>query len=308
MALFAYGGVHAFDPKASPFVVGLFLVLAGVAVVNLKRIDTPYLIGVLAVAYSLMLNLDIWRAGLGRLLLIGAALGVLVLAKSITLTELRHGLTWAGWLWPLAALLGPGDNTNVLAVWPLAFLLASNSTAQKWLYGAALLWLGSRGAIIGAAVGLMIATGRRPDWRLGAAALGAGLALIAWRPTTALYRLGYWAGALRGWASSPLWGVGPGGVGARGLVDQPGAVGNQIHSHNIIITTGAELGLIGLGVLLWLGWHMWRALASDWQRAIVAALGAWSLVDEPLFWPGPLLLLALVVGCIPAQPATRPPN
>lgn len=308
LALSVYGGIHVFDPKIAPTITGLFLGLTAVALLNLRRIDSPYLVGVLAVVYSLLLNYDIWRAGLGRLLFIGAALGVMVLARSITVTELRHGLTWAGWLWPAAVLLGPQGNANILAVCPLLFLLASNSTAQKWLYGAVLLWLASRGAIVGAAVGLLIVTGRRPDWAWSGAAVAVGLLLIAWRPGTAYYRLGYWEAGLLAWLSSPVWGVGPAGLAARHLIDQPGAALDQIHSHNILITTGAELGLVGLAALAWMGWHLWQSLASDWQRAIVAALGVWSLVDEPLFWPGPLLLLALVIGCIPDQSATARPR
>ena len=307
LLLSTYGGVQFYNPKTAAITTGLFLVLAAVGLVNLPQIDRVYLVGLGVVVISLLLNLDIWRAGLARLLLMGAALGVMSLAGAITVTDLSHGLTWAGWLWPLVVLLGPGDNANILAVWPLVFLLASNSTAQKWLYGVLLIWLGSRGAITGAAVGLAIVTGRRWGWKMIGVTGLAALLLVAWRPHTALYRLGYWAGALRGWASSPLWGVGPGGIGARGLIDQPGVAMDQIHSHNIVISAAAELGLLGLVALAWLAWHIWQRAGGDWQRGLIGAFAAWSMVDEPLFWPGPLLMLAVVVGCSPDQSDTEQP-
>lgn len=88
---------------------------------------------------------------------------------------------------------------------------------------------------------------------------------------------------------------------ARELITEPGG-GFQLHAHNFIVSSAAELGLVGLVAMaysvarLYLTRDTWRV--APWQAAIVTALLCHGLVDEPLYWPGPLFLAALVVGTI----------
>ncbi|NJN96443.1 MAG: O-antigen ligase family protein [Anaerolineales bacterium] len=309
LLLATFGGLQFYRPETMPFflaggtvvaVLGLFKLATGQV-----EIDLVYVLGLLAVQLSLIANLDIWPVAFGRFVLVLLALATLVVARSVGSEELRTAIEWAGWGYPLVLLLAPG-NPNIQAVWPVVFLLVSarslaiDGRFTKWLYAAlhfgALLWLGSRGALIGLAVGsLLLYRPRLNRFSVTGVVFGVGAALAV-RPHTALNRLAYWHEALAAWSQSPLLGVGPGGLWARSLIQEPGG-GQQIHAHNILITTLAELGLPGLIALLCLAYHLYRSVFQPWQTALIAAFAAWSLVDEPLFWPGPLLLLALVVGC-----------
>lgn len=258
----------------------------------------------LAVLISFVANLDILEAAGARMWLLAAAVGLLfVSGRWVTGEQLQAALWWAGW--GVGLLLLVDDNRNILAFWPMVFAVAAyrNQSRLRWPYLALqllmLFYLGSRGAVLGliAGVGLYY-----HSLAYGAGVVTALGILIVNRPETALNRLHYWGEAWTAFLAKPLFGVGPGGLWARSLISEPGG-GVQVHAHNFIISSGAELGLVGLAAFLggaFTIYHL-RLTIMPWQIAILAAIVGHSLVDEPLFWPGPLLLAALVVGTIKHQ-------
>jgi O-antigen ligase len=192
----------------------------------------------------------------------------------------------------------------------MAFILIG-LTGQRWLplflNLAVLAILGSRGSLLGLATGGLVIVW--PGLRAGfvtktyivLGSLTAGGLLIAWKLRTALHRLHYWQQAGAAFLATPVFGVGPGGIKARQVITEPGG-GFQVHAHNLLVSSTAELGLVGLVLLALGGWWLYRHRSSflihRWQLAILAGLLAHSMVDEPLWWPGPLLLAALVVGSV----------
>jgi hypothetical protein len=267
----------------------------------------------LALLASFLANLDISQVGAARVWLAALALAVLfVTNRLVTPGQLLDSLSLAGWLWPaLWLLLRPGDNANIVAVWPVTFFLVSLwragqedsylEGAKVGIYCLILLYLGSRGAILGLAAGVVALYASRLTSRLTLCAGGVLLGLlILWRPETALFRLHYWQQALTVFLANPVLGVGPGGLWARHLISEPG--GFQLHAHNFIFSSMAELGLGGLLALLYAGWRIYVLRSTfnlqPYQLAIITALLVHSLVDEPLFWPGILLLAAIIVGTI----------
>lgn len=274
----------------------------------------------LAVVISFLANFDIFDYSAGRLYLYVTALAVLlVAARWVTAKQLLYSLILCAGLWLAADLwLRVYDNQNIKAVWPGVFILAlAGAHAEGWLnkweaglfslpFFVYLLVLGSRGAALGLAAGLsvffaLISSNRKEVvWCLGLVWLAlAGVMAALWRYETALYRLHYWQEAWGAFLANPLLGVGPGGLRARELITEPGG-GFQLHAHNFIVSSAAELGLVGLAAMAFTGFKLYvqRLTFLPWQAAIVTALLSHSLVDELLYWPGPLLLAALVVGTI----------
>lgn len=104
--------------------------------------------------------------------------------------------------------------------------------------------------------------------------------------TASSERLVFFIDAAKDFISSPLWGLGPGAY--RSLT--------YWHSHNLVLTTAAELGFLGLlalGALAWVIWKSWSSLPI-WAAALTVSFAVWSLVDEPTqFWgPGAMLMMA----------------
>ena len=124
--------------------------------------------------------------------------------------------------------------------------------------------------------------------------------LAVLRLNTALVRFYYWRLALAAFLERPLFGYGPGGIRAFGLVVEGGVW--HPHAHNILLSLLAEqgiIGLAGLGLAIRQAWAIRHKLQIErWQVAVLAGLAAHSMVDEPLWWPGPLLIAALVIGSI----------
>lgn len=245
-----------------------------------------------------------WAAS--RLWLYGVVLLVILLVQ-IDPEELRRSIYLAGWLWPALWLLGPDDNRNIVAVWPVLFILAAIPARSGWswwhivIHLVILSWLGSRGAAVGLLAGLAV---YYLDWRRRGWWVGLGVALVSvglvWvRPDTALYRLDYWRLALFAIADNPIFGVGPGGIRDLGLIVVDAGV-YQPHAHNFLLTWLTETGLVGLAGLGVAGWLIYRLpLAWErWQLAIIAALFTHSMVDDPLWWPGPLMTFALLLTSV----------
>ncbi len=321
LLLALFGGVHAYANPAVTLAFGAAGWVTMVAACFAMRANLairPCLWPVsVALAASFLANSDIFPAAAGRVYLYATALAVLlVAARWVTAKQLLYSLILGAGLWLAADLWLHGyDNQNIRAVWPVVFMLAlmgaySVGWLNKWetaifclpffIY---LLVLGSRGAMLGFTGGVLMyyAPANHPKRTTLYACLIPLLlaALFILRPQTALNRLHYWQEAWGAFLANPILGVGPGGLRARQLITEPGG-GFQLHAHNFIVSTAAELGLVGLAAMLYTGarlyltrdtWHV-----STWQAAIVTALVCHSLVDEPLFWPGPLLLAALVAG------------
>ncbi len=97
-------------------------------------------------------------------------------------------------------------------------------------------------------------------------------------------RLAHWQSAVEMWRAHFWTGVGIGGYELAypkfALINWPLALG---HAHNIYLNTLAEMGLLGLGVYLflwgWVFWQTWRATrrATGLARGVaVGLLGAWT--------------------------------
>lgn len=193
----------------------------------------------------------------------------------------------------------------------------------------------SRGAWIGAAVGLAVLAVLLPQCRrlalgAGAALVGCG-ALLAVAGATgplgvAAQRLGsllgthnpyddrpaIWAEAVGQIARHPLLGSGPGGfAGQAAAVTSPVAGVRPVHAHNLVLTVLTEQGLLGLaalGVAVATGaWVVAKTRPNpEWGAPVsaaaagLAAFGGQGLVDHPLANPVLGLLMWLLVGVVAA--------
>lgn len=234
-----------------------------------------------------------------RLWLCSAAL--LLMLLQVDQDALRRAILTAGAAYPLTLLM-QDDNRNIQAVWPLiaaAATLAGPASAWRWGYFGLqivlLLWLGSRGALLGLAAALACAA--YWNWRVVAFMVGL---LAVLRPDTALVRFYYWRLALTAFLERPIVGGGPGSIRAMGRVVEGGVW--HPHAHNIFLSLLAEGGLVGLAGLIMAIRQAWairhKLQIERWQVALLVGLAAHSMVDEPLWWPGPLLMTALVIGSI----------
>lgn len=260
-----------------------------------------------ALGLSTLANLDIFPVAAGRLIQVALAIGVLVVSHRLNAVIVNEALYLAGWAWPwlylIVSLCGLQNHQNIIAAWPVIFILVG-LTARNWLYIlpniAALLWLGSRGALIGLAVGIIVFI--YPYIKIKWAALYATplvVGLIWWRPATAIVRLNYWQNSLNAFVYHPTFGIGPGGLAPRHIIEE-----NSLwvtHAHNTFITLLAETGLTGLIGLVLALYVLPRLEFARWQWSILAALLAHSMVDEPLWWIGPLVAAMIIFGCRKSQ-------
>ena len=322
LLLALFGGVQFY--RAAP-VLPVFLTMGVVltwAALIQAYVHPPGVLAAGAVIYiqamllSALANPAILPFSLSRLTLAITAAAVLVLARRLDARALFDGLTLAGWLWPgtwlAAGWLGWGDNSNIMAIWSMLFIVAALAGRNWWflvIHSVMLFSLTGRGAILGAGVAVLVmvwpALPARTNTKItvySLAGIVALLGLIAWRPQSTLIRFYYWRMAVTAFIDSPLAGVGPGGLNALLIIPEPGS-GFQIHAHNGIVSTAAEMGLVGLAALGLIAWLLYARRGSlvyyRWQMAALAGLLAHSLVDEPLWWPGPLLAAALIAGTTP---------
>ncbi len=314
----ALGGMSYYSiPAAGLAITALMLILAGYWLVDLLWFrKQPPGVGLIFVGalFAALAN-GLGAVSVGRLLLLASAHGVAAAARQISPDIINRAVYWAGLIWPAVAIAlhnGPWlENRNILAAITLIYLLQAIVERGVWdtgrffalrltLYVLLLLWLGSRGALLGLAAGLLVwawpaVGGPRPVVGLAVLLLLAGL--ILWRPDTALLRLHYWQAAWAAWLENIWFGIGPGGLWTRQIISEPGG-GWQIHSHNLIITWLSEMGLIGLllavsGVAAWL--YTGQSMAVI---IILAGIATHSMVDDPLWFPGPLLLTAVILGAV----------
>ncbi len=209
----------------------------------------------------------------------------------------------------------------------------------------------SRGSWIGTAVGLVVlAVLVGPAARRRAAGLAATLALVAGAAVLAAPaapvvsvlvdragslvtgtrspyddRPAIWRAAVGLWSEHPLLGVGPGGYPQLAGLDDPLRVTTPLHAHSLVLTLGAEQGLIGLAALTAVVATVVRTVTLArtcggpgegvlvGAAAALAALLGQGLVDFPLRNPVLQILVWLLVGVLvasagPVAATTRSPG
>jgi hypothetical protein len=286
----------------------------------------PFLLLGLAAIISLLVNRDILFQSLGWISVLFFGFCALLAGANIGEQRLLQGLYWAGWiwliLWPLPRAWGWIDNRNLLCVWPMIFVLVILAKGKPWWWAiphvVVLFALGSRGAILGLSVGLLVWKRPRLTWGQAAlfATVGFGVlwALTIFRAQEAFNRFAYWAQALDSLVDHNIWlGLGPGGIAARRAVLEPGSLPGpgsfHQHAHNFIVQWTAETGLVGLtALLISFFWILKARIHWRWQLPILAAILVHCLVDFPLYFPGPLLVFMAIAGSEYRRLTSATPN
>jgi len=271
-----------------------------------------------AMAISWVANPDLDPA-LVQFIYLGAGIGGMYAAAWLGGDVIRRALFWAGWLWligvAVAWIAGIHINRNIIGFWPVIFMIATleapykiDKRARSTMLAVFLITIilaQSRGGLLANAVALLVYYPPKIEARrkiaVGVSFGGFALLLVAMNITKSVYRLYYWKLALSAmWELNPWFGVGPGGILARGIIPEPGQLWNAPHAHNILIHHFAELGIIG-GLVLVAG-LIWgfskRGQADRWQLAALAGVLAHSMVDHPLFYFSPLLVVLMIAGSI----------
>ncbi len=228
---------------------------------------------------------------------------------------------WIGWGWGLASCLAVG---NVL-------LMVQGRTGYVVLAGLAILafhmalgWRGILAAIVALSVSFSIAYQVSSSFheRVNLALSG----VTQWNPKVAVvddavgWRLEYFYHTAEIIQDHPLIGVGTGGFvqAYRARTEQAGLTGLDVppHPHNQYLFILAQVGIVGLGLLLWLFVQQWRStrLAGDAPYGLLArglvvtiAIGCFFnpfLVDhtEKLFY---CLFSGLMYSRIDSQAGTK---
>jgi hypothetical protein len=230
----------------------------------------PVLLIGIAALISLAGNLDILPQSGAWLAVF--TFGVLTLIAGFDLGEdrLLSALYWAAWIW-LAVWWLPRlgvwiDNRNILGVWPAVSILVilARGKSPWWAlpHLGVLLLLGSRGALLGLAAGLIAyyrpRLTRSQVVLLSTTGLAFLYALAVYRPAEALNRFYYWDKAIQALSYHDIWlGLGPGGIAARHSIEEPTNLPTQpsyfhLHAHNLFVQTTAELGWSAWLHLSWL--------------------------------------------------------
>lgn len=294
---------------------------------SLPRSRLPALLGpalllFLASLISMLANLDIFWTGVARLLVGLTGIMALLAGAGTKTDELLDILFISGWIWlPGWVLLRSVDwvdNRNLAAVWPMVMILVILVKRKPvWLalpFLAALVFLGSRGAILGLGLGLLAWKRPQLNWKkaalvavVGVAALGV-LALV--RPQNAFNRILYWDQVANALEGGRIWlGVGPGGLFARHMIVEPGSNPPRyhVHAHNLLVQVLAESGLVGaLAFLAAMIWILQAGVRRGRQAPVLIAILGHCLVDFPLYFPGPLLVFMLLAGSLPGRDLLTP--
>jgi O-antigen ligase len=209
----------------------------------------------------------------------------------------------------LRSVYGSPNNVGLFLgrVFPIGLaLLLLGRGRRRMLYGlalipisAAILLSQSRGAIfIGVplsifAIGLL--AGGRWLWAaLGVIVVGAIaaipllnspriLAIFSGGGETSFFRVALWKSALQMIRDHPLFGVGPDNFlyayRGRYLLPEAWQESSLSHPHNVILDFAARLGLIGLGVFVWMQIAFWSTALRALRRAKAALdTGQWALL------------------------------
>lgn len=280
----------------------LITVYAIVIIIRERRIPAvwPLLLVVLAVVLASIANTDLHGSAYLAIPMYLAMVGMAVIAeRRDALADLRQ----AGWLaLPLLVLIAPGESRNcwgyAAAVVAVVFLASGN----KWMGLAASMAViisTSRGSMLALAVAVLVLY--RPKikaWMVGAAGAGAA-AVYMIRPATIGLRWSYYYQGIRAWLQAPVFGIGPGGLSYRRMIEEMSTdrLRYHPHAHNILVNILAEWGLVGLALVGAAAWLLYKRVRfQPWQVAIIAGTLAHSMVDMPLSWPGYLLIFGFVIG------------
>lgn len=304
------GGMMVYtDPRAlhGLYIVGNLLIIAAVSWSIYRRRWPPFapVLGwvLVGLGMSMVANLNAIPAGLCRLWLLLIAVSVMTITSYLPHEKTFNGLRLAAVcllpVWAIFWMLGWFDNKNILAFYPMIFLALSLTTVMVGGYVAFLAVLGCRGAVLGSIVStsFLIYPYIRRYFKLyvtiGAISF---VGLVSLSPGSSAARVIYLGQAAAAFLSSPWFGVGLGELPSLCL----------LHAHNFLISLAAETGLIGLGFTAIAAWRLYQIrhnfIIERWHVAVLIAVLAHSLVDEPLWWPGPLLTFAIILGSIRRTP------
>ena len=272
-----------------------------------------------AVVISAVANTQVTEYAVVKLVIGWVVIGAMLTAQRLKAETIESAFFWAARIWPVicAVLFLVGYHRNTLGAVCVVFG-AFIVTKRRWLlvavYAGLLLWLMSRASIMGFAVAVMLGYSIPTVWWISL--LAAVPLLVAIRPHSFLIRFEFWAEGLQLFRESPLFGMGPGGFlkydSARALVElaerqidiaqsgwftwYPIKPYYQMHQHNIIMQIAVEYGAVGLiGAAVVAGWlvYRWQSFVL-WQKTIIAGVLVAGLYDCPFFWPGVLVLVAVV--------------
>jgi hypothetical protein len=251
-----------------------------------------------------------WYAGLTQAAILSAYLAIYYLARQWPNGAISQGAVLALVVYAILCCV-LWDNPNVLAfnlvglawlAWPVGgwgMLLFVVLLILAYLHGSLggllallastifIIWKSSKSKLLVTCLLLLITPAILFEWFFGNLII------------SCCERLSLLSFAWDNFASSPWWGIGPGSYNYLSLGYHNSVysyAGCYWHSHNLITTTAAQLGLVGLlalSGLIWSIWKDWRELPL-WAAALTIAFAIWSLVDEPTrFWgPGTMLMIA----------------
>jgi O-antigen ligase len=320
LAVAVFGGELFYTPIVLPVVIVVCLTMISLT----DEIELHQLIiglPVVAMCTSAVLNPAIREySGIQGLIVISAFVVFLFVGK-VDSKIISTGLHLAARAFPVACgiLYYFGSNRNVLGLYCVifgAYVISQKRWGLVAVYGAIILFMGGRSAMVAFSVVLMIGYNLPKSWWASVGA--AGLFLVSVRPETIGVRFKVWTDAINLFRQHPWFGVGPGGIMAYNqpiaeaelarqqialaragqFIGYPIAARNTLHAHNILLQTAAEGGAVGLLALAlasaWLLWR-WKFMAL-WQRCIIAGVLVCGIMDYPFFMPGPLILFAIVIG------------
>jgi O-antigen ligase len=232
----------------------------------------------------------------------GAALAILAMPIAATLQPktVLSAFHWAARVNPLiiAVLALIGANRNVTGV--ICVIFAGVSISQRrWglvaIYGAMILLLGGRGAMLAFMAQLIIGYALPKIYWVSVGA--AGVLLTAIRPETIQTRLLVWRAAISLFWQHPLLGGGPGSMIQAGRVFARQQE-SMLHAHNIVLQALAEGGVFGLVALgisgVWI-YRLWPGF-GQWQRLIIIGVLITGIMDYPFMMPGMMILFAMAIG------------
>lgn len=239
-----------------------------------------------------------WYVGLTQAAILSGYLAIYLLARQWLDEEAIHQGAFLCLIIYMILSTIPWENTSILAFNLIGLAWLAWPIGGWWMLLTIAIfnmaYLGSIGCYLAIMGGAIVMWRSRPGLRLAAVGSVVPLLLIDWLmmgDAAFAFRVRFWADALNMFLASPLWGIGPGAY--RSLVYWHAV---YWHAHNLILTTAAELGLLGLvalgGIILAI-WKRW-AMFPIWAAALTMAFAIWSLVDEPTkFWgPGAMLMIA----------------
>ena len=245
-----------------------------------RMIDALVLAGVLVaviglVQYAFNLNIITAEEGVRRLRSVygspnnvGLFLGR-VFPIGLAIALLGRGLPRRKWyaaaLLPISAAIALSQSRGAILIGvPLSILAIGVLAGGRWLWAA----IGT--LIAGALAAIPLLNSPRVQ------------ALLSGSSDTAFFRVALWKSTLQMIRDHPLFGVGPDNFlyayRGRYLLPEAWQESSLSHPHNVILDFAARLGLIGLGIFVWMQIAFWRTGLSLLRRPSPLDVGQWSLL------------------------------